>query len=166
MSNWDAMRASTADRERTVDILKAALAEGRLTSGEYDRRLTAALNARTYGELGQLVADLPTGPTPFSSPRPARTPPPVPALTTPWPSPAPVLPTRKFNDLAKASVISAALGVFSCGVGGIPAVITGHMALRQINRTNEAGSGAALTGLILGYLQVGFILLAVFGAIG
>lgn len=36
------LRASTADRERAVDVLKAGFAEGRLTKDEYDDRVSQA----------------------------------------------------------------------------------------------------------------------------
>ena len=39
---------------------------------------------------------------------------------------------------------------------GIPAIVLGHIARRQIRQTGEAGDGMALAGLILGY--VGLIL--------
>src|ERR1700691_3956282 len=56
------MRASTADRERVIDVLKAAFAEGRLTQDECEQRVGQALSARTYAELAPITADLPAGP--------------------------------------------------------------------------------------------------------
>ncbi|MFJ9471869.1 DUF1707 SHOCT-like domain-containing protein [Streptomyces caniferus] len=53
------LRASDADRERVVEILRDAVAEGRLAMEEFDERLDAAYRARTYGELEPLTADLP-----------------------------------------------------------------------------------------------------------
>ncbi|WP_030674596.1 DUF1707 domain-containing protein [Streptomyces rimosus] len=53
------LRASDADRERIAEILREALAEGRLEMEEFDERLTAAYQARTVGALKPLVADLP-----------------------------------------------------------------------------------------------------------
>ncbi|MFF2921462.1 DUF1707 domain-containing protein [Streptomyces celluloflavus] len=53
-------RASHEDRDQTVELLRVAAGDGRLTAGELDERLGAALTARTYGELKALVADLPT----------------------------------------------------------------------------------------------------------
>ena len=53
--------ASTADRERAVDVLKAGFVEGRLTKDEYDARTHHALNARTLGDLAVITADLPGG---------------------------------------------------------------------------------------------------------
>jgi hypothetical protein len=53
------VRASHADRDRVVDVLRAAAGDGRLTLEELDERLEAALSARTVGELAVLTADLP-----------------------------------------------------------------------------------------------------------
>ncbi|MFJ6000384.1 DUF1707 domain-containing protein [Streptomyces sp. NPDC092370] len=53
------VRASHADRDRTVDMLRVAAGDGRLTLEELDERLEAALSARTIGELVVLTADLP-----------------------------------------------------------------------------------------------------------
>ncbi|MFE0855382.1 hypothetical protein CJD44_13510 [Streptomyces sp. alain-838] len=56
------IRASHEDRDRVVDVLSAATADGRLTAGELDERVGAALSARTLGELAVLTADLPALP--------------------------------------------------------------------------------------------------------
>lgn len=56
--------ASSADRERAVDVLRAGFTEGRLTQQEFDERVAQVYASRTYGELGALVADLPAGVTP------------------------------------------------------------------------------------------------------
>ncbi|MGX2996997.1 DUF1707 SHOCT-like domain-containing protein [Streptomyces sp. JNUCC 64] len=61
------LRASDADRERIVERLRDAVAEGRLDLDEFGERLEATYAARTYGELEPLVRDLPdTGTTPAS----------------------------------------------------------------------------------------------------
>ncbi|WP_411151288.1 DUF1707 domain-containing protein [Streptomyces sp. A30] len=54
------LRASHADRDRVVDVLRIAAGDGRLTAEELDERLEAALTARTMGELAVLTVDLPT----------------------------------------------------------------------------------------------------------
>lgn len=51
--------ASDADRDAAAGQLSSALAEGRLTAGEHSQRVEAAYAARTLGELGALIADLP-----------------------------------------------------------------------------------------------------------
>ncbi len=56
------VRASDADRDRTVETLASASAEGRLTLEEYAQRSEAALVARTHGDLAGLTADLPAAP--------------------------------------------------------------------------------------------------------
>ncbi|KDN73738.1 DUF1707 domain-containing protein [Streptomyces olindensis] len=53
------VRASHADRDRIVDVLRVAAGDGRLTMEELDERVEAALSARTVGELAALTADLP-----------------------------------------------------------------------------------------------------------
>jgi hypothetical protein len=64
------MRASHADREHTVDTLKVAFVQGRLTEDEFDARLGQALSVRTCGELAAIVIDIPSGLVPV--PRPPR----------------------------------------------------------------------------------------------
>jgi hypothetical protein len=56
------LRASDTDRDRTVEALASAAAEGRLTLEEYSERSGAALKARTVGELTALTADVPSAP--------------------------------------------------------------------------------------------------------
>jgi Domain of unknown function (DUF1707) len=53
-----ALRASDADRDRVIEVLRAAVADGRLNQAEFDERLDAALAARTIGALAPLTADL------------------------------------------------------------------------------------------------------------
>ena len=56
------LRASHADRDRVVEILRVAAGDGRLTAEELDERLEAALTARTYRDLEVLTVDLPAAP--------------------------------------------------------------------------------------------------------
>lgn len=60
MTPRDQMRAADADRERAAERLREALAEGRLTLDELDERLRDVYAARTFGELDQVLDDLPT----------------------------------------------------------------------------------------------------------
>src|SRR3954463_15856998 len=54
------LRASDTDRERVAEVLRDALAEGRLDMEEFEERLEATYKARTYGELTPITRDLPT----------------------------------------------------------------------------------------------------------
>ena len=56
-----ALRASDADRDRVIDMLRAAVADGRLDPAEYDERVETALSARTFEALAPLTADLGSG---------------------------------------------------------------------------------------------------------
>jgi hypothetical protein len=73
-------RASDTDREITVDMLCAAVADGRLTLAELDERVEAALSARTLRDLAGLIADL----SPYRPvTRPSRSPTTAPASVEP-----------------------------------------------------------------------------------
>jgi hypothetical protein len=52
-------RASDAERNQAIDQLRAAYVEGRLDQEEFDERSSAALKARTIGQLERLFHDLP-----------------------------------------------------------------------------------------------------------
>jgi Domain of unknown function (DUF1707) len=65
------LRASHADREQVIEVLKDAFAQGRLTQDELDTRAGQAFTSRTYAELAALTADLPAAPT---AARPLRKP--------------------------------------------------------------------------------------------
>ncbi|WP_439333120.1 DUF1707 SHOCT-like domain-containing protein [Streptomyces zhaozhouensis] len=71
-----AVRASDADRDRIADILREALAEGRLEPDEHAERLDALYRSKTLGELQPLIGDLPAG---------QRSQPPGPAAPGPGP---------------------------------------------------------------------------------
>jgi len=53
------MRAADADRERVADVLREAVAQGRISFKELDERLDQAYAARTYAELEAVTRDLP-----------------------------------------------------------------------------------------------------------
>jgi hypothetical protein len=134
------MRASSADRERAVDVLKAGFAEGRLTQDEYNDRMGRAYSARTYGELATLTADLPAG----VGPMPA------------WPVPAYQPPPTGTNSMAIAAVVLGVAEFFTAGLTAIPAVVCGHIARRQMKLTSQRGDGLATSGLVLGYMAIIF----------
>ena len=55
----DHIRTSEADREDATARLRDHYAEGRLSYEELGERITAALNAQTFGDLRRVLADLP-----------------------------------------------------------------------------------------------------------
>jgi hypothetical protein len=68
------VRASDAERDQAVARLREATVEGRLTLEEFTDRMAAAYEARTHGELDELVGDLPAHAAPAAPERkaPAR----------------------------------------------------------------------------------------------
>jgi hypothetical protein len=53
------LRASHADRDRVIDVLKSAFIQGMLDKDEFDLRVARTLTSRTYGDLAALTADIP-----------------------------------------------------------------------------------------------------------
>ena len=140
------MRASTADRDRAVELLTRAYTEGRLTKDEHDARVERAMTAATFTELDAVVVDLPgAGPV----------------------APMPLAPPQmvKTNSLAITSLVCGIAQFMFGPLATVPAVVCGHMARHQIRRTGEQGAGMALAGLILGWIGVGFTVLVILIAI-
>jgi Domain of unknown function (DUF1707) len=63
------LRASDADREQVIGTLKAAFVQGRLTEDEFAARVDRVYASRTYAELAEVIADIPTALTAAPSPR-------------------------------------------------------------------------------------------------
>lgn len=64
------------------------------------------------------------------------------------------------SALAVSSLILGILGAsILWGVAAIPAVVLGHVALAEVNRTGLQGRGFAVTGIVLGYSALGITLL-------
>lgn len=112
-------------------------------------------------------------PNPFAPPTayapPGGYPPPG---AGPYAYPAPYAPSgyqpAPTNGLAIAALILGLVGWIPCGIGSIAAVVLGFVARSQIREAQgrQGGDGLALTGIILGFIAIGFwILVVVFGAI-
>lgn len=54
------LRASDDDRDRTASLLREHHAAGRLTADEFQERLDGTFEAKTLGQLQELLADLPS----------------------------------------------------------------------------------------------------------
>ena len=66
------LKASDSDRERVLDMLKAAFTQGRLTKDEFDARVGRTLVSRTWGDLTVLTDDIPAWPIPRPVRKPVR----------------------------------------------------------------------------------------------
>jgi hypothetical protein len=146
-----ALRASDADRETVAERLRVASVEGRIDSEELEQRLSQVYASRWVGELDRIVADV--------VPPPPPAPPPAP-VAPPYPQPyAAYQPAPATNGLAVASLVASFfwVGWFGSFLG----VIFGHIALSQIKQSGgrQTGSGLAVAGLVLGYIELAFLAL-------
>ena len=66
------LRASHADREQVIDVLKTAFVQGRMDRDEFGLRVGRALAARTCADLAALTADIPARLARARPPQPAR----------------------------------------------------------------------------------------------
>jgi hypothetical protein len=147
---YGSMRATDADRENVRTILQDAHAQGRLSWDEFDSRTTALMNAQTYGQLAELTSDLPDR---------------IPAAPPQVYQQAPFGAQRPTNGMAIAALICGVCQIFFWFLTGIPAIVLGHMARRQIRQTGEAGDGMALAGMILGYIGLVLTILLAVGIV-
>ena len=67
------MRVSDRERDQTTEILRAAMAEGRLPMDEFQERLDHVYAAKTYADLALVTRDLPDV-RPGAAPAPAMAP--------------------------------------------------------------------------------------------
>ena len=107
--------AGSADRERTVGVLRAAFTEGRLDQDELDDRVGRAYAARTYRDLWTLVADLPAGPLPYP-------------VGLPYQQPGPAVPPAAEPDTrwhSAAALVITALVIFTLAAL-VTAIATAH----------------------------------------
>jgi Domain of unknown function (DUF1707) len=100
------LRASDSDRDRVLDMLKAAFVQGRLTRDELDVRVGQTLVSRTWGDLAALTADIPAWPIPGVARRPVRAPSRPPA-----------------HSVARA-VACAIIALAAVGLAGMPGIWT------------------------------------------
>jgi Domain of unknown function (DUF1707) len=66
------LRASHADREQVISVLKAAFVQGMVDKDEFDLRVGQAYASRTCAELAAVTADIPAGLVTAKPPAPAR----------------------------------------------------------------------------------------------
>src|SRR5450755_2044275 len=145
------MRSSSADRERAIDVLKAAFAEGRLTRDEFDERSGHVLRSQTYAQLAALTADLPVGPL-GALMRPQL----------PYPQQLPYPRRPPVNSLAVAALICSVIPGFPAAAG----VVTALVARRQIRQTGERGEGIATAAFLIGMFSLVTFVLYMIGLAG
>jgi Domain of unknown function (DUF4190) len=68
---------------------------------------------------------------------------------------------QKTNGLAVAAMVVSLVSLVTCPLIGIAGAIMGHVARRQIAERREEGSGMALTGIIVGWVATGLMVVGV-----
>lgn len=130
------MLASTADRDRAIEVLKASFVEGRLTKEELDVRAGQALRSLLFPELMAIISDLPVGPFGRLPAHPAT----------------PAFP--RISSLAVLALVCVAAAPATAGITAIPAIALGHLARRQVRRTGEHGARIAAAAVVLGWFAL------------
>ena len=132
------LRASHADREQVIDVLKTAFIQGRLAKDEFDGLVGQAFASRTYADLAAVTADLPTclfGAQPPRKPTRATAQPPG-------------------STAIKPTVVAMITGMTVLTAGLWAAVLIGH-------KTDGDGVKGILLGLlILTFTNIGMLVLA------
>jgi hypothetical protein len=122
------LRASHADREQVIEVLKAAFVQGQLDKDEFDLRISRALASRTYADLAALTADI-------ASDRPAEA-----RLLPPTSEPA--------NKKAAAALACATLALLA-GVLAVPPLPDGSPAEMSVIAAIFVLFGIVATGWFL-----------------
>jgi len=125
------VRASDADRDAVLSELSEHFQAGRLTAAEFDERAGQALAARTWGELRELMRDLPTA---LSGPQSRTATSSAPTLERPSGRPA-VLPVAALAGVGIA--VAVLVGIAHAGWGFLLLVLfVLFVARRVICRTS------------------------------
>lgn len=137
----DQLRASDRDRERVVEILKEAFAEGRLDNDEFSERIIHAQAARSHAQLAALTADIPL---PSASAAPAE--------ASAW---RPVQARARWT--AALAATSLVLGIASVAIPSVvlialPGVALGAVAVALSGRVHPVARWIAATGMVLAVL--------------
>jgi hypothetical protein len=91
-------------------------------------------------------------------PPPGLNPQPLPPATESFPGAA--AGPRPMNVLAIVSLVLSLISFCVLPiVGAIAAIITGHVAKRQIRETGEEGAGIATAGVVVGWIHLGLVVL-------
>lgn len=123
------------------------------------------------GTYGTSIGSVPSGSAPLGpSSITGNVPPtdtyPLPPIPAPGPAFDPVMYGQPLQPATNSlTVASFALALISWIVplfflvGSIPAVICGHIGLKQVRETQESGRSLAIAGLVLGYIPIAAIIL-------
>jgi hypothetical protein len=145
---YSQMRPGHADRDRVIDRLQEAFADGRLADEEYDERLQRALSAKTFGELAALTRDIPGE-----------------RLPQPMSGRFPVAARRPdMRPVASAALGGAGFLLALGPLAWIPSLVVGHQALRSLPK-NDDRRPLAVIGVALSWAGVALMVLFLVGLV-
>ncbi len=73
---------------------------------------------------------------------------------------------KRNNGFAIASFVCSLVGILCCAIPSVVGIILGFIALSQIKKTGQDGSGMALAGVIIGFVVLaGWTLLMIIGMV-
>jgi len=127
------LRASHADREAAVSVLKAAFVQGRLAKDEFDQRIGQVLASRTNLELAALTADIP----------------------------AEVTAVHPHSELVRKSVHGEAVKAWACGVAAF-AGVSGIVAVASPGNPGERLERYGLVVLLVPFIAMLLAMLLAF----
>lgn len=130
MAGGENLRIGDAERDEAIVLLREHMSAGRITAEEFDERMSAALTAKTRGELTVLFNDLP-GRTP-GDPYAAHTPTPV----QPVMEQRPAAKQSRYKSLAIVVVLT--LLAMSLRHWGIPLLMLGLLLFYFFNLSGES----------------------------
>ena len=131
MAGGENLRIGDAERDEAIVLLREHMSAGRITAEEFDERMSAALTAKTRGELTILFNDLP-GRTP-GDPYAAHTPAPIQPVIEQHPAKQ-----SKYKPLAIVVVLT--LLAMSLRHWGIPLLMLGLLLFYVLNLSGESRS--------------------------
>ncbi len=82
--------------------------------------------------------------------------------------PTPPYAVPQNSSKATTSLVLGIVGVVACGfIAGIPAIIVGRQAQREIDASNGwlTGRGMATAGIVLGWIEIGIAIVATVGVV-
>ena len=140
MGNYPAaeMRASDADRDAVLSELSEHFQAGRLTAAEFDERAGQALVARTWGELRDLLRDLPTA---LPGPRAATSSVASPEPPSGWPARLPVAALAGIG-IAVALSLGVAHGIWGLWWLLLPALLITRRVISSASPSTHSGPAA------------------------
>jgi uncharacterized protein DUF1707 len=132
------LRISDDDRHQVAEVLRQAAGEGRIDLDELEERLEAAYQAKTYGDLVPITADLPVAGAPQPTARP----------------PAPTGPASRYASSVAIMSETKRTGVWLVEDGHAAFALMGNVVLDLREAQFAAGEVTVNANAVMGEVRV------------